>query len=115
MQLKNVTLLKVIEEPPQQAYFVMLLKKYIKYIGNYIKSWYVNFFLLPFPPSELKEYALQIQPKLKNEELTKIAETPEQVKMLLNYGVRDFCDYVRKVVENIPEVTITNCLKIANR
>ena len=27
----------------------------------------------------------------------------EQVKMLLNYGVQDFCDYVRKVVENIPE------------
>ena len=74
--------------------------------------------LLPFPPSELKEYALQIQPKLKNEELTKIAkvcETPEQVKMLLNYGVQDFCDYVRKVVENIPEVTVTNCLKIANQ
>ena len=35
--------------------------------------------------------------------------------MLLNYGVQDFCDYVRKVVENIPEVTVTNCLKIANQ
>lgn len=45
----------------------------------------------------------------------KVCETPEQVKMLLNYGVHDFCDYVRKVVENIPEVTITNCLKIANQ
>ena len=110
-------LLKVIEEPPQQAYFVMLLKSTSNTLAT-ILSRGMLISLLPFPPSELKEYALQIQPKLKNEELTKIAkvcETPEQVKMLLNYGVHDFCDYVRKVVENIPEVTITNCLKIANQ
>lgn len=110
-------LLKVIEEPPQQAYFVMLLKSTSNTLAT-ILSRGMLISLLPFPPSELKEYALQIQPKLKNEELTKIAkvcETPEQVKMLLNYGVQDFCDYVRKVVENIPEVTITNCLKIANQ
>lgn len=110
-------LLKVIEEPPQQAYFVMLLKSTSNTLAT-ILSRGMLISLLPFPPSELKEYALQIQPKLKNEELTKIAkvcETPEQVKMLLNYGVQDFCDYVRKVVENIPEVTVTNCLKIANQ
>ena len=30
-------LLKVAEEPPQQAYFCNVIEKYIKYIGNYIK------------------------------------------------------------------------------
>ncbi len=30
-------LLKVIEEPHNRLTFVMLLKKYIKYIGNYIR------------------------------------------------------------------------------
>ncbi len=48
-------------------------------------------FLLPFPPSNLKNMLYKF--KTKNEELTKlqkVCETPEQVKMLLNYGVRDF-------------------------
>ena len=49
------------------------------------------------------------------QKIAKVCETPEQVKMLLNYGVQDFWRYVRKVVENIPGVTVTNCLKIANQ
>lgn len=110
-------LLKVIEEPPRQAYFIMILKDKANTLATILSRGMV-ITLNPYTAKELRQYVLRKNKTLNKTQLNYIENTcttPEQVNLLLSYGIEEFYEFVENVVDYLPEVTITNSLKIAAR
>ena len=114
---KNV-LLKVTEEPPQNAYFIMTLTDANNTL-NTIRSRGTIYYVNNYSTDELIEYAKQkTNYTLHSDEATIISDvcsTPGEVNMLLSYNAIDFYNYVEKVVGNIAEVSGANSFKIADK
>ena len=108
-------LLKIVEEPPKNVYFIMTLQS----IGNTldtIKSRATVFNMQPYTPMEIGEYAKKYN--LTTDELgvvTNICETPGDVEVLYNDGIIAFDEYVTTVVEYIAEVSGANCFSIGKK
>lgn len=108
------SLLKVIEEPPQQAYFIMELQQ-IENTLETIKSrcqeikieQYTEEELIKFLPENISEEDKVI--------INDIASNKYQVDLLLKYNPKEFYNYVDKVVNNIYRVQSANSFKIAEK
>lgn len=114
-------LLKVTEEPPQNAYFVMTLSD-INNTLNTIRSRGTIYYMDNYSVSELHEYANNsTNHTLHDDEfdiIRNICETPGEINILLGnnkMGVLDFYNYVEKVVDNIAIVSGSNSFKISNK
>lgn len=109
-------LLKVTEEPPNNAYFIMTLKDTNNTLET-IRSRGTIFNLVPYSRQELEEYlaTLTIPTNNDKELILQVAETPGDIRALLIYGIQDFYTYVQKVVDNIAVVSGANAFKIANK
>ena len=109
-EAKNA-MLKITEEPPRNAYFVMTVESDSSLLDT-IKSRAVVLHLEPYTGKELAEYFDSIEGKSDCDKgLTiDIANTPYEVKLLFEYGA-DFIDYVNLVVDNIAEVEPANAFK----
>lgn len=105
-------LLKVTEEPPNKAHFIMLIND-INNTLDTIKSRATVFTMEPYSKEELMEYA-----KMWAEDkpiYAKLCSTPAEVDLLFKMVPEDFYEYVKKVVENIGSVSGANSFKIAEK
>lgn len=102
-QAKNA-LLKVTEEPPRNAYFIITVED----IGNTLstlKSRGTELKMEAYSEKELSQFTL-------DETVLKIATNPGQVEQLLSMNAPEFYKFCIKVIDNIGEVTGVNALKI---
>lgn len=102
-QAKNA-LLKVTEEPPRNAYFIITVED----IGNTLST-------LKSRGTELKmgAYSEKELSQFTNEEtVLRMATNPGQVEQLLSMNASEFYSFCIKVIDNIGNVTGVNALKI---
>ena len=111
------SLLKVIEEPPQNAYFIMTLQQ-IENTLDTIKSRCQELKMENYSDEEIEEMIEIISPILDEESkgiLSKSARNYYQIQTMINYGVKEFYNYVVKVYDNIYRVQSANSFKLAEK
>ena len=111
-------MLKICEETPKNAYIMMLVSDSNTLLDT-IKSRAGMYFMQPYTPYEILDYAvtkgIHNKNALKETEIIKdLCETPGDVDKLANFGIVDFYNYVEKVVNNIASVSGANSFKIAD-
>ena len=111
-------LLKVTEEPPNKARFIMTLEDLNNTLST-IKSRTTVYTMEIFKPEELAEYYCKQYGVLSidytQSEVLQIAETPYEIDLLVKYNIYDFISYVHKVMDNIAAVSGANAFKIADK
>ena len=111
-------LLKVTEEPPNKAYFIMTLED-INNTSPTIKSRATVYNMELFKPEELADYYCRKyigdRAVLDNSEVLQIAETPYEIDLLVKYDIFEFIGYINKVIENIATVSGANSFKISDK
>lgn len=114
-------MLKVIEEPPNNAVFIMTLEDVENTLAT-VRSRASIFRMQPYSQEELRKYWNDKYGKGTEEYvqlILSLAETPGEVDMLEQAdgeGKADkFYDYVTLVVDNIAEVQPSNSFKIADK
>lgn len=106
-------LLKVTEEPPNNAYFIMTLEDENNTLET-IRSRATVFHMDRYTPDEIYQYAMGYA--YDNEDIIKdICETPGDVDLLYKDSPKEFYDYVELVVDNINTVSISNAFKIPSK
>lgn len=112
VQAKNA-LLKVTEEPPNNAYFIMTLQD-INNTLDTIKSRATIFYMEQYTPKEILEYT-ETTYKENNDIYGDLCATPGDVDLLHRVGAEDFYMYVEKVADNIATVNGANVFKIVDK
>ena len=116
-------LLKVTEEPPNDAYFIMTLEDENNTLET-IKSRATIFHMDRYTPDEIEEYyrnkfcLSETTIALERKEISivrDLCETPGDVESIMKYDATNFYDYVQLVVDNIKEVSLANALKISSK
>lgn len=111
-------LLKITEEVPNNAYIIMTLEDRYNTL-NTILSRGVVFSMDSYSQDELKQFIETEGSIMVNDEeqelLLQLANTPGEILRLYELGVLEFSEYVRKVYDNIAEVSGANAFKIASR
>lgn len=112
---KNV-LLKVTEEPPNNAYFIMTVEN-MDLVLDTIRSRATIYLLDNYSSVEIKEYAERNYKSTQDELdiIDELCEYPGDVDLLYESKPTDFYNYVKKVVENIAKVEGANAFKIADK
>lgn len=108
IQAKN-SLLKVTEEPPRNAYFIMTLEDINNALPT-IRSRAVSFQMNSYSVPELLQY--YAGDAKNNDIIANICETPGEVDYLKMIGPDTFYDFVTKVFDNIALVNGANSFKI---
>ena len=114
VQAKNA-LLKIVEEPPANVYFIMTLESLSNTLDT-IRSRATVYQMLPYTPTEIGQLIASHHPH--SDEmgiLVNLCEVPGEVEELCTAGVIKFYEYVKSVVDYIAEVSGANCFKIANK
>lgn len=110
-------LLKVTEEPPQQAYFVMTVSSTQDTLST-ITSRACVLNMDSYSLEELREYTLSKSDKLSEDEImfvTTVALTPSDVSTILSYDIKEYKNFVQSVCDNLHVVNSANSLKIGNK
>lgn len=115
-------LLKVTEEPPNNAYFIMTLEDVNNTLET-IRSRGTTFHMNKYKPDEIFEYYWSLEGSnimphgMPNdaELVRELCETPGDVQTLVKMGVQNFYDYVQLVVDNIADVSLANSFKIPSK
>lgn len=109
-------LLKVTEEPPNEAYFIMTLEDENNTLET-IRSRGTVFHMDRYTPDEIYQYSCDFDHcdtesyKL----FTSICDTPGDVDVLKKMGSKEFYDYVQLVADNIAQVSLANAFKIPSK
>lgn len=104
-------LLKVTEEPPNKARFVMTLQNISNTLDT-IKSRATIYQADKYSKNQLEEYCNTKGYKDK-ELLLNICSTPGDIDLINSYGAKNFYEFVCKVTDNIATVSGANSFKIA--
>ena len=107
-------LLKVTEEPPNNAYFVMTLT-IIENTLPTIKSRATVLYMDTYTPAEVVEFYHRVTRGGDEKIIEKYCRCPGDVELVCKYKPKDFNDYVCMVVDNIAVVSGANSFKIGNR
>lgn len=108
-------LLKVTEEPPNDAYFIMTLQDENRTLDT-IKSRGVIFHMERYTPIEIEDYVGEKFGYDKDIPIYQaLCENIGEVEKLHSYNVKDFYSYVKLVVDNIATVSGANSFKIGDR
>ena len=111
-------LLKVTEEPPNNAYFIMTLEDENNTLET-IRSRGTVFHMSPYKADEIGAYFYDKyhanHGKEEEQIVRDICETPGEVDTLMSYGINEFYDYVQLVVDNIADVSLANAFKIPSK
>lgn len=117
-------LLKVIEEPPKNAYFVITCESADNLLTT-IKSRGVSYMLEPYTYDEKCDFVESIQSRfeLSVETLNRddydflldVCSVPGEIESLLAADISAFSDYVNLVIDNIAEVSGSNAFKISEK
>lgn len=105
VQAKNA-LLKVTEEPPRKATFIMTVEDINNTLGT-LKSRGTVLYMEPYTVQDLLNFN-------SDERLCNIATNPGEVKELEKLDISEFIAYCEKVLDNIATVTGGNAFKISN-
>lgn len=111
-------LLKVLEEPPNNAYFILLYNDMFSVLKT-IMSRSTVFMMHTYSCEELNEY-IQCNHDKFTDDYKKLAlefcDTPGEVNIVLKNGdIKDFYIYTKKVVDHIATVQSANSFKIADK
>lgn len=111
-------LLKVIEECPNDNYFIMTLEDEENTLET-IRSRGTVFHMDRYMPDEIGYYFYDKYHANHGEDEEEIArelcDTPGDVDTLVKMGIQEFYDYVQLVVDNIAEVSLANAFKIPSK
>ena len=109
-------MLKVTEEPPNNAYFILTLEDESHALGT-INSRAQMYKMKLYSPEVIHEYAksVGITSLEETEIVLDICETPGEVNLLQHTGIIALYDYVAKVIDNIALVSGSNAFKIADK
>ena len=111
-------LLKVTEEPPNNAYFIMTLEDENNTLET-IRSRGTVFHMDRYTPDEIGDYfydKYHANHGKDDEVIVKeLCDTPGDVDILVKMGIKEFYDYVQLVVDNIAEVSLANAFKIPSK
>ena len=113
-------LLKVLEEPPNNAYF-MLLYNDINTVLKTIISRSTVFMMHPYSREELTEYIdskYTYNPfagKKYKEIVLDFCDIPGEIDIVLSQDIKEFYNYTKKVVDHIATVQSANSFKIADK
>lgn len=110
-------LLKVVEEFPNNNYFIMTLANEDNTLET-IRSRAVIFRMDEYTKNELVTYATSKDSTLTTQlldNLYSVCMTPGDIDILLNYNVQEFFQYINSVVDSIAEVSTANALKISTK
>ena len=110
IQAQN-SLLKVTEEPPNKAYFVMTLEDEYNTLAT-IRSRGTIYHCDHYTQDELMNYAEERYGVFK---YCGICDTPGEIDLLHEMKADEFYQYVQKVADNISTVNGSNAFKIANK
>lgn len=115
VQAKN-SLLKITEEPPNQAYFIMTLEDAEMTLET-IKSRASIFPLDNYKKAEIEQYTKRGHNASEKELdiVSEICDVPGDVENIYAHNPVDFYNYVVKVVDNIADVEGANSFKIADK
>ena len=116
LNAKN-SLLKLVEEPPQQAYIIMELQQ-IENTLDTIKSRCQEIKLDSYELKDIEKFMEKEKADLdeENQKIVKcLAKNCYEVKELIRYNPIKFKNYVDKVFENIDKVQSANSFKIADK
>lgn len=110
-------LLKVIEECPNDNYFIMTLEDENNTLET-IRSRGTVFHMDRYTPNEIYQYAKEFTNYTLHDDewdiIKDVCETPGDVNNLGKYP-REFYDYVQLVVDNIADVSLANAFKIPSK
>ena len=107
-------LLKVTEEPPNNAYFIMTAQNE-NAVSAAIRSRAPVFRLQPYKKEELVAYAKKSVGSVEELDIiSSICDTPGEIDILRKNGVKEFYAFVRLVFDNIAEVSLANAFKISS-
>lgn len=110
------SLLKVIEEPPNNSYFMITLQDINNTLST-IQSRAVSFYCDIYTIEQIKQYyesTKNYSGDLINLILS-VCKNPGDVDLLNEYNPQDFYGYVETVINNIDKVSSSNCFKIADK
>lgn len=111
------SLLKVIEEPPNNAYFILELEQIENTLAT-IKSRCQELKMEDYSVDEINQMLYAIKPdatKMEECIIEDIACNYYEIQLLLKYGAEDFYAYVQKVFRHIYRVQSANAFKIAEK
>lgn len=106
-------LLKVTEEPPNNAYFILTVVN-LDSLTDTIRSRANVFYMEPYTHYELNEYLAPYDDGFDKKLALEVCETPGDIDLLYKNGAEKLYNFVEKVMDNIAEVSVANALKIAN-
>ena len=110
IQAKNA-MLKITEEPPRQAYFIMTVESINNTLST-LKSRGAEIQMECYGTLELEQL---IDEPTDNDKLAlTIATTPGQLEQLRSLNVSEFYAFCEKVLDNVATVTGVNAFKIGN-
>ena len=107
-------ILKVTEEPPNNAYFIMTLQDAVNTLDT-IRSRGMIFQMDAYTPEEIMLFVGTTTDRDTLNRFVQLCDTPYAVQLLKSYDAKQFSDYVTLVVDNIAEVSGVNAFKIADR
>lgn len=108
-------LLKVTEEPPNQAYFIMTLSNEFNTLAT-IKSRATLFKMDTYTNEDLADF-MSTLPDMSREEahqLLEMCSTIGGIKKVREYGTEDFYNFTSKVVDSLSGAPLANSLKICS-
>lgn len=110
-------LLKVTEEPPKNAYFILTCEN-IENLLPTLKSRGVTYMLEPYSYEDKCDYLDTLNKRPTDEDVEFILEVATnigEVKSMLDIDIGSFRDYVNLVIDNIAEVSGSNAFKIGDK
>ena len=109
-------LLKVTEEPPNNAYFILSVENFSALLLT-IRSRGTAYTLNNYSMSDILQYYESVASEDKNDErvIKLLASTPGDVDMLCAMHPTEFYDFVEKVVHHIATASGSNAFKIAQK
>lgn len=112
-------LLKITEEPPQKAYFVLTVTD----LSNMLKTLISRACVLKmdnYTPKQLEEYLYTKHDKTVVGEagiefISNVCTVPEEVDTLMSYNVEEFKSFAQTVAQNLHLVSSANAFKIEHK
>ena len=107
-------ILKVVEEPPQEAHFIMTVTD-INNVLETIRSRATVLYMDKYSADEIGQFIDVPVSSTIRSVICNVCETPGDVKKIFEYDPAEFIEYVNKVADNFDRVSIANMYKIGNK
>lgn len=107
------SMLKVLEEPPQRAYFILTCNN-LETLLPTIRSRATVYVMENYTQKELQEYAESKSAK-NIPTIIGLANSPAEVNILMRMDIDEVFDFVDLVIDNITTASLSNVLKIGRK